>query len=96
VIIDDFNPGVATGDNIANLTFAEEQGSYTQRQGTSRMLRMHGGRLGLGHSRSAARPHRTYGQRRPCGPRDAGDDAASALRRVEDEVAVLCFAFNQL
>jgi len=27
-IIDDFTPGTDTGDNIANLTFAEEQGSY--------------------------------------------------------------------
>jgi basic membrane protein A len=27
-IIDDYTPGTDTGDNIANLTFAEEQGSY--------------------------------------------------------------------
>ncbi|MEU6646228.1 BMP family ABC transporter substrate-binding protein [Saccharomonospora sp. NPDC046836] len=27
-IIDDFTPGTDTGDNIANLTFAEEQGSF--------------------------------------------------------------------
>ncbi|MBI1758238.1 MAG: BMP family ABC transporter substrate-binding protein [Actinobacteria bacterium] len=43
-IIDDFTPGTDTGDNIANLTFAENEGSYLV--GVAAALKSKTGKLG--------------------------------------------------
>jgi len=44
-IIDDFTPGTDTGPNIANLTFAEEQGSYLV--GAAAALKSKSGHIGF-------------------------------------------------